>query len=78
MESRLAEVPLHPLRRHDHGVHQLKRFSAREGWSVKVEPHIRGDDGILKKSVLLLQKGRTAIIADVAVNWEYPNLPSGK
>lgn len=61
------------IRRHDHTVRLLKRFATPEGWSVEVEPHIRGEDGILKKPDLLLRRGNTLVVVDVSICWESPN-----
>lgn len=60
------------IQRHDFVAKRLHKAARSTGWSAVVEPHIRGQDGILKKPDLLFIKDNTLIISDVAVHWEGP------
>lgn len=61
------------LNRHNHIARKIKNIATKKGWQVEEEPHIRGEDGSLKKPDLLMVKGDQVVITDVAVCWEAPN-----
>ncbi|GLV46533.1 hypothetical protein CBL_20858 [Carabus blaptoides fortunei] len=63
------------IERH-HALELEKSYSEgamKEGFTVHSEPHIRGEDGILKKPDLLLVKNHQLTVINVGIHWEGPN-----
>ena len=70
--QRCPATHLERIRRHDFIVNDLHKMGSRRGWSVAVEPHIRGSDGLLRKPDLIFSNDEKIIISDVQVVWEGP------
>lgn len=60
------------IQRHNYVCNRLATAGNKKGWQVTAEPHIRDDNGILKKPDLLFEKDDTVIITDVSISWEGP------
>lgn len=57
---------------HDRVCSRLRRLAESKGWMVVEEQRLNLQDGQLRKPDLILPKGSTVVVCDVAVSWEGP------